>query len=88
MIKQYTDQAAQKQKSARGLLGHLLLGPRPDSQWPGRRIGPPRRPSLSLLGRIRPDRRRGAFSTVGSDPTAVRLYRGIKTPRRRSPSKP
>src|SRR6185503_8788031 len=43
-VKQNTHQAAQKQKPARGLLGHLLLGPRPDSQRPGRRIGPPRRP--------------------------------------------
>ena len=33
-----------RSKPARGLLGHLSLGPRPDSQRLGRRIGPPRRP--------------------------------------------
>ena len=46
------------------------LGPGPGKQ----------RPLNPLLGRIRPDRRRGAFSAVGSDLTAVRLFRGIKTP--------
>ena len=36
-------QAAHSEKTARGLLGRLLLGPEPDSQRLGRRIGPPRR---------------------------------------------
>ena len=36
-------QAAHSEKTARGLLGRLLLGPEPDSQRPGHRIGPPRR---------------------------------------------
>jgi len=36
--------AAQRRKTAHGPLSHLLMGPRPDSQRPGRRFGPPRRP--------------------------------------------
>ena len=43
-IKQKTLFSSPGAKPARGLLGHLSLGPRPDSQRPGRRIGPPRRP--------------------------------------------
>ena len=36
--------AAQRRKMAHVPLSHLLMGPRPDSQRPGRRFGPPRRP--------------------------------------------
>ena len=36
--------AAQRRKTAHGPLSHLLMGPRPDSQRPGRRFGPPRHP--------------------------------------------
>jgi len=42
--------AAQRRKTAHGPLSHFLMGPRPDSQRPGCRFGPPRRPLPRLNG--------------------------------------
>ena len=60
---------------AHGLLGRLLLGLGPDSQWSGRRIGPPRHSSRAACGPFvaRPP------PAVGSNPTVVRSFRLNKT---------
>ena len=51
-------------------------GLRPDSQRAGHQAGPSLSPAWASFGLGR----RGALTAVGSDPTAVRLFRGIKTP--------
>ena len=75
-------------KPARGLLGHLFLGPRPDSQRPGRRIGPPRRPLPLPAWAVCQPRRRDAISAADFDRTVVRAFRRIKTRRLRGVRKP
>ena len=50
-------------------------GLRPDSQRAGHQSGPARSPTWASFG----PGRRGALSAVGSDPTAGRDPRGIKT---------
>ena len=50
-------------------------GLRPDSQWAGHQSGPERSPTWASFG----PGHRGALSAVGSNPTAGRDPRGIKT---------
>ena len=52
-------------------------GLRPDSQRAGHQAGPSLSPAWASFG----PGRRGALTAVGSDPTAVRLFRGIKNRR-------
>ena len=66
-------------KPARGLLSHLSLGLRPDSQRPGRRIGPPRRPPPPPAWAACRPRRRDALAAVDQDRTVVRGFRQNKT---------
>ena len=66
-------------KPARGLLGHPSLGPRPDSERPGRRNSPPRCLLPPPAWAACQPRKRGAISTVDLDRTVARAVRRIKT---------
>ena len=59
------------------------MGPRPDSQRLGRRIGPPLRPLPPPAWAVCQPRRRDAISAADFDRTVVRAFRRIKTRRLR-----